>query len=166
MNKFLCTIETKNYAVRNITPMMQPYARMDRHVTKPEILACLDAGAIVTLHKTNAGLVRLTRENITRELTAVTNVVQSVEIKEVKKEIKAENKTHIEELKKQIEEAKPAETPVVTSVPTNTSKKKSSYKAPAPTAEKKEEPVKETVDEKTTETTNEVVTDKKETETK
>lgn len=130
MNKYLCTIETKNYPVRNITPMMTAYARMDRNVSKTEILACLEVGAIVTLHKPAGGTVRLTRENLTKELTAAMNTVQSAAIKEVQEEKKEENKTHVEELKKQLEDPKPVATePTTTSAAapktTTTSKKKS-----------------------------------------
>lgn len=100
ITKYMCTVETKNYPVTTIAPMIQRYSSSKKKYNASEIANCLAAYATVTLHKKNGANVRLTKDNFKTILLAYKNELEGYELRAKFNQQVEENKEAIEEMKK------------------------------------------------------------------
>lgn len=68
ISKFMCTVETKNYPVNSIRPIIQRYSSIRKKLNVSEIANCISCFATVTLHKNNGSNVKLNADNFKRIL--------------------------------------------------------------------------------------------------
>jgi hypothetical protein len=101
ITKYMCTVETKNYPVTTIAPMIQRYSSCKKKYNASEIANCLAAYATVTLHKKSGANVRLTRDNFKSILLAYKNELEGYELRAKFNQQIEENKEAIEEMKKE-----------------------------------------------------------------
>lgn len=101
ITKYMCTVETKNYPVTTIAPMIQRYSSCKKKYNASEIANCLAAYATVTLHKKSGANIRLTRDNFKSILLAYKNELEGYELRAKFNQQIEENKEAIEEMKKE-----------------------------------------------------------------
>ena len=107
ITKYMCTVETKNYPVSTITPVIQRYTSVKKKFSATEIANCLSCYAIVTLHKQNGANVKLTSTNFKDVLVAYNNEIAAQELRSGMKKEKENNAKAFEEMKKEkVEEKK------------------------------------------------------------
>ena len=110
LTKYMCTIETKNYPVSTITPVIQRYTSVKKKFSATEIANCLSCYAVVTLHKQNGANVKLTSTNFKDVLVAYNNEIAAQELRSGMKKEKENNAKAFEEMKKEKVEEKKIET--------------------------------------------------------
>ena len=110
LTKYMCTVETKNYPVSTITPVIQRYTSVKKKFSATEIANCLSCYAIVTLHKQNGANVKLTSTNFKDVLVAYNNEIAAQELRSGMKKEKENNAKAFEEMKKEKVEEKKIET--------------------------------------------------------
>ena len=101
LTKYMCTVETKNYPVSTITPVIQRYASVKKKFNATEIANCLSCYAVVTLHKQNGANVKLTSTNFKDVLINYNNEIAAQEIRSGMKKEKENNAKAFEEMKKE-----------------------------------------------------------------
>lgn len=99
--KYMCTVETKNYPISTITPVIQRYASVKKKFNATEIANCLSCYAVVTLHKQNGANVKLTSTNFKNVLINYNNEIAAQEIRSGMKKEKENNAKAFEEMKKE-----------------------------------------------------------------
>lgn len=107
IDKFMVIVETKNYPINSIRPIIQRYSRIKKRMTASEIAVCLSCYANVTLVKFNDITVKLTKDNFKQILVKYKNELEN---NMINKQIKAEEKNNtkkIEELVKETKKEKP-----------------------------------------------------------
>ena len=110
LTKYMCTVETKNYPVSTITPVIQRYTSVKKKFSATEIANCLSCYAVVTLHKQNGANVKLTSTNFKDVLVAYNNEIAAQELRNGMKKEKENNTKAFEEMKKEKVEEKKVET--------------------------------------------------------
>lgn len=110
LTKYMCTIETKNYPVSTITPVIQRYTSVKKKFSATEIANCLSCYAVVTLHKQNGANVKLTSTNFKDVLVSYNNEIAAQELRSGMKKEKENNAKAFEEMKKEKVEEKKVET--------------------------------------------------------
>lgn len=110
LTKYMCTVETKNYPVSTITPVIQRYTSVKKKFSATEIANCLSCYAVVTLHKQNGANVKLTSTNFKDVLVAYNNEIAAQELRNGMKKEKENNAKAFEEMKKEKVEEKKIET--------------------------------------------------------
>lgn len=111
LTKYMCTVETKNYPVSTITPVIQRYASVKKKFSATEIANCLSCYAVVTLHKQNGANVKLTSTNFKDVLVTYNNEIAAQELRSGMKKEKENNAKAFEEMKKEeVKEEKVEET--------------------------------------------------------
>lgn len=110
LTKYMCTVETKNYPVSTITPVIQRYTSVKKKFSATEIANCLSCYAVVTLHKQNGANVKLTSTNFKDVLVAYNNEIAAQELRNGMKKEKENNTKAFEEMKKEKVEEKKIET--------------------------------------------------------
>ena len=110
LTKYMCTVETKNYPVSTITPVIQRYTSVKKKFSATEIANCLSCYAVVTLHKQNGANVKLTSTNFKDALVAYNNEIAAQELRSGMKKEKENNAKAFEEMKKEKVEEKKIET--------------------------------------------------------
>lgn len=110
ITKYMCTVETKNYPVSTITPVIQRYTSVKKKFSATEIANCLSCYAVVTLHKQNGANVKLTSTNFKDVLVAYNNEIAAQELRSGMKKEKENNAKAFEEMKKEKVEEKKVET--------------------------------------------------------
>lgn len=110
LTKYMCTVETKNYPVSTITPVIQRYTSVKKKFSATEIANCLSCYAVVTLHKQNGANVKLTSTNFKDVLVAYNNEIAAQELRNGMKKEKENNAKTFEEMKKEKVEEKKIET--------------------------------------------------------
>lgn len=119
ITKYMCTVETKNYPVNTIRPIIQRYSSIRKKLNASEIASCIAGYATVTLHKNNGANVKLNADNFKRVLLEYKNELLDQQFKtNMNAEIKNNTKA-IEEMKKEEpvvtkEVKKEVEEPIVT----------------------------------------------------
>lgn len=108
LTKYMCTVETKNYPVSTITPVIQRYTSVKKKFSATEIANCLSCYAVVTLHKQNGANVKLTSTNFKDVLVAYNNEIAAQELRSGMKKEKENNAKAFEEMKKEKVEEEPA----------------------------------------------------------
>jgi hypothetical protein len=107
----MCTVETKNYPISTITPVIQRYASVKKKFSATEIANCLSCYAVVTLHKQNGANVKLTSTNFKDVLVTYNNEIAAQELRSSMKKEKENNAKAFEEMKKEeVKEEKVEET--------------------------------------------------------
>lgn len=101
LTKYMCTVETKNYPVSTITPVIQRYTSVKKKFSATEIANCLSCYAVVTLHKQNGANVKLTSTNFKDVLVAYNNEIAAQELRSGMKKEKENNAKAFEEMKKE-----------------------------------------------------------------
>ena len=101
LTKYMCTVETKNYPVSTITPVIQRYASVKKKFSATEIANCLSCYAVVTLHKQNGANVKLTSTNFKDVLVTYNNEIAAQELRNGMKKEKENNAKAFEEMKKE-----------------------------------------------------------------
>lgn len=101
LTKYMCTVETKNYPVSTITPVIQRYASVKKKFSATEIANCLSCYAVVTLHKQNGANVKLTSTNFKDVLVTYNNEIAAQELRSGMKKEKENNAKAFEEMKKE-----------------------------------------------------------------
>lgn len=101
LTKYMCTVETKNYPVSTITPVIQRYASVKKKFSATEIANCLSCYAVVTLHKQNGANVKLTSTNFKNVLVTYNNEIAAQELRNGMKKEKENNAKAFEEMKKE-----------------------------------------------------------------
>lgn len=101
LTKYMCTVETKNYPVSTITPVIQRYTSVKKKFSATEIANCLSCYAVVTLHKQNGANVKLTSTNFKDVLIAYNNEIAAQELRSGMKKEKENNAKAFEEMKKE-----------------------------------------------------------------
>ena len=129
VTKFMVTVETKNYPVVTIRPIIQRYARIRKKMNASEIAQCLSCYAIVTLEKNNGTKVRLTADNFKEVLRSYTAQLNDIEINNGIAEDERNNTARVEKIKEE-------------TVTTTTSSKKAAV-VTEPTGEQNEEFIQE-----------------------
>ena len=81
LTKYMCTVETKNYPISTITPVIQRYASVKKKFSATEIANCLSCYAVVTLHKQNGANVKLTSTNFKDVLVTYNNEIAAQELR-------------------------------------------------------------------------------------
>lgn len=112
LTKYMCTVETKNYPVSTIIPVIQRYASVKKKFSATEIANCLSCYAVVTLHKQNGANVKLTTTNFKDVLVTYNNEIAAQELRNGMKKEKENNAKAFEEMKKE-EVKETVEEPVV-----------------------------------------------------
>lgn len=112
LTKYMCTVETKNYPISTITPVIQRYASVKKKFSATEIANCLSCYAVVTLHKQNGANVKLTSTNFKDVLVTYNNEIAAQELRSGMKKEKENNTKAFEEMKKE-EVKETVEEPVV-----------------------------------------------------
>lgn len=79
INKFMCTVETKNYPVITVVPHINRYGTIRKKLSIAEINNCLASYATVTLHKDNGTNVKL---NISNYRSVINTYKAELEAKE------------------------------------------------------------------------------------
>ena len=110
LTKYMCTVETKNYPVSTITPVIQRYTSVKKKFSATEIANCLSCYAVVTLHKQNGANVKLTSTNFKDALVAYNNEIAAQELRSGMKKEKENNAKAFEDKKKEKVEEKKIET--------------------------------------------------------
>lgn len=111
LTKYMCTVETKNYPISTITPVIQRYASVKKKFSATEIANCLSCYAVVTLHKQNGANVKLTSTNFKDVLVTYNNEIAAQELRSGMKKEKENNAKAFEEMKKEeVKEEKVEET--------------------------------------------------------
>lgn len=110
LTKYMCTVETKNYPVSTITPVIQRYTSVKKKFSATEIANCLSCYAVVTLHKQNGANVKLTSTNFKDVLVAYNNEIAAQELRNGMKKEKENNTKAFEEMKKEKVKEKKIET--------------------------------------------------------
>lgn len=111
LTKYMCTVETKNYPISTITPIIQRYASVKKKFSATEIANCLSCYAVVTLHKQNGANVKLTSTNFKDVLVTYNNEIAAQELRSGMKKEKENNAKAFEEMKKEeVKEEKVEET--------------------------------------------------------
>lgn len=110
LTKYMCTVETKNYPVSTITPVIQRYTSVKKKFSATEIANCLSCYAVVTLHKQNGANVKLTSTNFKDVLVDYNNEISAQELRSGMKKEKENNAKAFEEMKKEKVEEKKVET--------------------------------------------------------
>ena len=101
ITKYMCTVETKNYPVNTIRPIIQRYSSIRKKLNATEIASCIAGYATVTLHKNNGANVKLNADNFKRVLLEYKNELLNQQFKtNMNVEIKNNTKA-IEEMKKE-----------------------------------------------------------------
>ena len=103
----MCTVETKNYPVSTITPVIQRYTSVKKKFSATEIANCLSCYAIVTLHKQNGANVKLTSTNFKDVLVTYNHEIAAQELRSGMKKEKENNAKAFEEMKKEKVEEEP-----------------------------------------------------------
>lgn len=101
LTKYMCTVETKNYPVSTITPVIQRYASVKKKFSATEIANCLSCYAVVTLHKQNGANVKLTSTNFKDVLVTYNNEIAARELNSGMKKEKEDNAKAFEDMKKE-----------------------------------------------------------------
>lgn len=101
LTKYMCTVETKNYPVSTITPVIQRYASVKKKFSATEIANCLSCYAVVTLHKQNGANVKLTSTNFKDVLVTYNNEIAARELNSGMKKEKENNAKAFEDMKKE-----------------------------------------------------------------
>lgn len=101
LTKYMCTVETKNYPISTITPVIQRYASVKKKFSATEIANCLSCYAVVTLHKQNGANVKLTSTNFKDVLVTYNNEIAAQELRNGMKKEKENNAKAFEEMKKE-----------------------------------------------------------------
>lgn len=101
LTKYMCTVETKNYPVSTITPVIQRYTSVKKKFSATEIANCLSCYAVVTLHKQNGANIKLTSTNFKDVLVAYNNEIAAQELRSGMKKEKENNAKAFEEMKKE-----------------------------------------------------------------
>jgi hypothetical protein len=101
VTKFMVTVETKNYPVVTIRPIIQRYARIRKKMNASEIAQCLSCYAIVTLEKNNGTKVRLTADNFKEVLRSYTAQLNDIEINNGIAEDERNNTARVEKIKEE-----------------------------------------------------------------
>lgn len=101
LTKYMCTVETKNYPVSTITPVIQRYASVKKKFSATEIANCLSCYAVVTLHKQNGANVKLNSTNFKDVLVTYNNEIAAQELRNGMKKEKENNAKAFEEMKKE-----------------------------------------------------------------
>lgn len=101
LTKYMCTVETKNYPVSTITPVIQRYTSVKKKFSATEIANCLSCYAVVTLHKQNGANVKLTSTNFKDVLVTYNNEIAAQELRSGMKKEKENNAKAFEEMKKE-----------------------------------------------------------------
>lgn len=111
LTKYMCTVETKNYPISTITPVIQRYASVKKKFSATEIANCLSCYAVVTLHKQNGANVKLTSTNFKDVLVTYNNEIAAQELRSGMKKEKENNAKAFKEMKKEeVKEEKVEET--------------------------------------------------------
>lgn len=113
LTKYMCTVETKNYPVSTITPVIQRYASVKKKFSATEIANCLSCYAVVTLHKQNGANVKLTSTNFKDVLVTYNNEIAAQELRSGMKKEKENNAKAFEEMKKEEVKEEKVEEPIV-----------------------------------------------------
>lgn len=101
ITKYMCTVETKNYPVNTIRPIIQRYSSIRKKLNASEIASCIAGYATVTLHKNNGANVKLNADNFKRVLLEYKSELLNQQFKtNMNAEIKNNTKA-IEEMKKE-----------------------------------------------------------------
>lgn len=99
ITKFMCTVETKNYPVNSIRPIIHRYNSIRKKLTVSEIASCLSVYASVTLHKENGANVKLNLKNYKQILLDYKNeLLASIATKNMNSEAK-KNSEALEKIK-------------------------------------------------------------------
>ena len=117
VNKFMCTVETKNYPVLNIYPNINRYGTIRKKLSIPEIANCLASFARVVLHKDNGNNVILNQNNYREVLLTYKNELENKKENEAVNKKNIKNAKALESIKENNKKSKPApkkvEEPVV-----------------------------------------------------
>lgn len=113
LTKYMCTVETKNYPISTITPVIQRYASVKKKFSATEIANCLSCYAVVTLHKQNGANVKLTSTNFKDVLVTYNNEIAAQELRSGMKKEKENNAKAFEEMKKEEVKEEKVEEPIV-----------------------------------------------------
>lgn len=101
VTKYMVIVETKNYPINSINPIIQRYSRIKKRMNASEIATCLAFNANVTLVKNNGMNVKLTKDNFKKELIKYNSELTTIEFnKSVRKEEK-NNTAALEKIKKE-----------------------------------------------------------------
>lgn len=101
VTKYMCTVETKNYPVSSIVPIINRYSSIRKKLNVSEIANCLASYATVTLHKNNGANVRLTKDNFKTILLNYKNEISQQKLNNSMVTENKKNEKAIEEMKKE-----------------------------------------------------------------
>lgn len=102
VTKYMCIVETKNYPIATIFPIIQRYSRIKKKLTASEIACCLSSYATVSLVKQNDVIVKLNKDNFKSVLIAYKNELEDIRINKIMASEEKKNAKRIEELKETI----------------------------------------------------------------
>ena len=102
VTKYMCIVETKNYPIATIFPIIQRYSRIKKKLTASEIACCLSSYATVSLVKQNDVIVKLNKDNFKSVLIAYKNELEDIRINKIMANEEKKNAKRIEELKETI----------------------------------------------------------------
>ena len=102
--KYMCIVETKNYPITTIFPVIQRYSRIKKKLTVTEIACCLAAYATGSLVKQNDAIVKLNKDNFKSVILAYKSELQDLKINQTMAIEDRKNSQRIEELKKEFNE--------------------------------------------------------------
>lgn len=111
ITKYMVIVETKNYPINTIFPVIQRYSRIKKKMNASEIATCLACFANVTLVKYNGTQVRLTANNFKQTLIDYGNEVNTIETSKAMRQEEKRNTAKIDELKASTSTDEPTSAP-------------------------------------------------------